>query len=236
VAVDGGKVIAQPAAAQVVHHAQGGDDLGVAHAVVGEARGPPGGHGAFVQFPLAQPLGGHADQDDGNDAQQARNAQGRMEQEQDQQKKRGEGQIEERDQRVSGEKGADLVHLCQRRPAHTLVQVGAKQGVEDRIADHLVEPDRHPHHQSGAVGLQEAEADDQTRGDRRQRDQGVHVPAGEHPVEQVHHVQRLRQDQEIDQEAEQPHDEQGLAHESKRLAGHGFRLVFSPPQLGNCHV
>jgi hypothetical protein len=114
-------------------------------------------------------------------------------------------------------------HVVERREvAQRLHPVGpAAQRALDRpheaLGRHpLLHPGRHALHQLPAHRLEQGEDQGGHHGDQREIVQGVEDPAGQNPVEHLHHVQRGGQLQQVHHPAEQAHHDELLAASPQR--------------------
>ena len=111
--------------------------------------------------------------------------------------------VRERYQRALAAHGSALRGVAERLGAAG----GALEGVlqhagEGRAAQLCVELDAGAHQHLGAQRLEQGVDNEQADHDRRDQHQGHHIPAAEHPVVDLQHVERTDQRQQVDEQAE----------------------------------
>jgi hypothetical protein len=199
-----GVVEPRPAPRDRGQHAQRGDHLGVAHVGVDEApRAPRFGLRALQRL-AAQCLVQHRERDHQQGAAQRHHAQHRVEQKNDEHEHRQPRRVEYRKQPLPAEKAAQQVYVAQ--PIQMRRAAEPRRLREQPVQHPRPEPpvERHPgrHQQPPAQHLEERHH--QQRDERRDREdeQRFLAAAGEHAIEHLQHVQRRREQEQVDRQAE----------------------------------
>ena len=202
-----------PALAQRRQHAQGMDHFRIHQLVIGKLVGfHRHGVGIGQQFfggPLHQKS--HRQQD--HDPGQGKPAQPRMQEKTERQVDRRPRRIEKGGQPGPGQKLAQIGQVGDGLPrvAAAFVQDGLKGRREDVFVDFFLQARAGAHQQARAHPFQQAHQYIHAQDQAGQHHQGRNAAAGQHPVVNLQHVDRRRQHQGIDAEAEQRNHRENMA-------------------------
>jgi hypothetical protein len=214
-----GAVQPEPALEQMRQHAHRFDHFGIAQVVGGQGVGLDRHRVGLGQRRLGDAFVDHGQQHQQHGAGQRKRAQHRLEDEDHDQVDREPGRVEKGEQRIPGKELADAGQIRQRlaRVAAGLLQVLLEGGGVHALAQPDVElgTDAHQHERTDQfqAAHEQVGADDQ-QGQHQQRD---FVAAGQHAVVHLQHVQRRRQQQQVDDRAERADREEGALEGPQHL-------------------
>ena len=117
-----------------------------------------------------------------------------------------------------------------RRVGGTFAQIAFEGSSKNPFAQTIVNSRAHPDHHLAPYPLKRAAQHEQAQDDQAQHYQRSLVPAGQDAIEDLHHVDRRRQHQEIDHSAEQRQ-----AHEYLPVTQQGG-IKFTNRIKGKLHV
>ena len=154
-------------------------------------------------------------------------AQPGMQHEQHPQEQRQPGQVEQRLGAGAGNRPAQGFQIAQRLGL-VVGRAGAAldPGAEGGGAKAAVQPDGHAPQQAPAQEIIQRQKPVEHHHDGEQADQGGHRPAGQHPVIDLHHVDRAGQHEHVDGRAEQGNDK----HPPAQAAQHGLIGIAADPR------
>jgi len=212
-------VMLQPALTDGVQHAHGGDDLDVAQGIGREGRGARPRRVGFGQRLLGQALGEQSHGQEQDRSGQRNGAEQGMEQENHRQEDDRPGRVEEGEQAGPGE---ELAHLCQvmerlQRVSRIPAQCVLKCRLEDAVIERLIEAQAQAHQQMGACPFQDRGDDVEKQHHDAERNQRGLVAAAQHALGELEHVQRGRELEQVEKEAEQHDRIDALAQRPQRL-------------------
>ena len=207
----------RPAPDEVLPHAHGLDDVGVAN------RGLDPLHRAdraLRRVPQRPPRGRLVDD---RERQQSERGADRDQPEQrvhdrdDGDERRRPGRVEQGADARAGEKVADGREIAQRLTAGRFAAQRPAEARADQIGGQPpVEPAAHAAENMAAHGVERAEREQGRRGDQSEENQGLDPPAREHAVVDLPHVQGRGEDQQIDAAAEQDERREARPERARR--------------------
>ncbi len=90
-----------------------------------------------------------------------------------------------------------------RRVGVVLPQAAGERGVENPLAQGLVQPGAHTNHHLAAHPFDQGTEHEQSHRDQGEHHQGGFIATGKDPVVHLHHVERRHQHQQVDHTTEQ---------------------------------